>query len=409
VGGKIFYTTKETLNRCKYFATLFDWNEKHLNSFTHSQPIFIDQEPTKFRKIINHLRNIDPDPGPYADFYQINKLQFIYKNLDNNSPIIIKSTKQMADDDLSRNDINEEEEKNTKEMNEKYKVDFRYRQMVEYARSRNMRKKEYHNKYNDLFPTTIRKEKQYLLTREVHNITLRPKQMHYNYISNLQLITNTGIKKISIRIGSQLLLKCDASNPYMITNIQKYLPDLLKCPWTHYEIEVVLTRSGMLQIEYDSIADNKYNKIHHEGEICKMPFYQIENATYSSYIETKQNTSALLIKKNPNYDQLILSHKDGKDHNIFLIIDKSNEHEYVHDDFKDTYYVKISEIISTKVTVGSFPSKIDTIDENINYLYYFEIILNYSTPVYIISYNQMILNKDGIFLRYSSDGRTVSG
>lgn len=241
VGGKIFYTTKETLNRCKYFATLFDWNEKHLNSFTCSQPIFIDQEPTKFRKIINHLRNIDPDPGPYADFYQVNKLQFVYKDLDNNSPITIRSTKQMTEDYLSKDD---KDDKKNKEKNEKHSADYNYHHVVQYARSRSMRKEEY-NKYNDhyFYPTISRKEKQYGTTRrEVHHITLLPKKNgYYNYISNLQLITNTGIKKISIDTGGQLLLICDASNPYMITNIQN-LPDLVKCPMTLYTLEVVLTR-----------------------------------------------------------------------------------------------------------------------------------------------------------------------
>lgn len=74
VGGKIFITTKDTLNRSAYFAALLS----HKWSETCDKPIFIDRSPTGFKHVLDFLRdNQYRVPAKYE--YELIYYQIEYK------------------------------------------------------------------------------------------------------------------------------------------------------------------------------------------------------------------------------------------------------------------------------------------------------------------------------------------
>lgn len=417
IGGKIFHTRKDTLNKSLYFATLFNWNKQYRNNLDISQQsYFIDQEPTKFRKIINYLRNIDPDPGPYADYYLIDKKpkKLIISNQshhNNKSPIIIKDEGEMIEEEKKRNvKMNYENKKQTKDI-ERYNNDQIFRANCYF----DILKKKRGNDNLNIFVANTSEKKFVFCEKHIDRHTIKIKH-HICYINNLQFTTNTGIRNIQIDFyaGSQLYNKSalDAINPYMIKNITN-IPKLHQHPYSDGTIiEVTLTRPGILQVGYDCHQEDPdfYDNLKtYQDYIDKQSFYQIQpnnNGLESrNVIPMGHNVSALIIKKNPEFDQLKISYEDE----VFKIIDQSNEHLYYNDQYKDEYYyLEIGNafektiIHENKHYYNNQRNKKQIVYDFFNSFPNGKIQLSYQTDIYVVYYNEIWYHLPGVYLLYGN-------
>jgi hypothetical protein len=272
---------------------MFEWNEKYLLSHPN-QPMFIDREPDKFRKILNYLRNIDSDPGLYAEFYQIKRSSIRYHT---NNEYKLPAKRESLPIQIQDQPIEIDDEDNIKRLH--------------FQMSCRLDKWTINNKFRY---STVSKE-----TKKEHTIYLDYKLARF-YLCNLRFITNTGIKSISLSLNNNYIYVDDARNSNMLKNLQN-LPHLYVYPWAQYKVEVELTRPGFLQILYNGVDYKEINKI--GKQMCKYQhtYYYGRTDTITRRPPYFTNTSTLIIKKNSDFDTLILSYH----HMIITTIDEVSD------------------------------------------------------------------------------------